>query len=209
MRNDRPRAKFFVDILDINSAAWKEISRLKELRDAAYRKNDPDGRLPFGDALYTCPIRKIDPSLVPMGAKIKKGKEKYLTGINNLVEYFIVSEVVKQIIDRCGDSKVNFFNFIIESENTNYQFYIAQIERCLNCIDYEKSGYQKNLRQDGSVYYTAPPYVKDVFINRSAVGGRHLWLGDGLGWFFVSDQLGPLIAPHLPKGFSLVEVSWS
>jgi hypothetical protein len=209
IRNLAPRAKFFIDLVKIDKEARKELVRLKELRDAAYQKLDPEGKLPFYDALYTYRQQPVDPSHVPKSAKLKPDCAKKLSHINNLEGFFMVSKTVKEIIDTLGDPKLKFFEFEFLSETESYPYYICQIEPVFELIDRPRSGFNRNVRPDGSVYYTSLPDPKPIYIHRSLVGDRHLWTGDGLGMCFVSDELGPLIKPYMPRGFHLVEVGWS
>lgn len=196
---------------DIVTIDMKKEDKLHKLRNAHYAERNPYNYVPV-DALGGSCNYPVDPAHVIDRAVLKKNAPKKLPEFSGMHSFSVFSKRIKEAIETLDPEACEFFPFEIFShdETESYEYFIMhRLRGEVDCVDYEKSGYEWAPRSNGTVGWWPPrsDEIKKV-LRKEAIEGLHFWSIDngGNSGVGVSDELAEMLGDFLPRDVAMDEV---
>lgn len=184
-----------------------EENRLRALRADAYAARHGYAS---SDVFMEYPYERVDPDHVIKSVTLKPSAPKKLPEFSAVLHTNVVSDRVRKGIESLEPGKHAFYPLdVVSSDGTEiHKYHFIQYLEKTDCVDRERSGYGKGVRDDGSVYWFPTADRKKVFLKEACVGGRHLFWDKGATFHsFISGALVERLGDFLPAGLYLDQVA--
>lgn len=208
IQNPRKRKKLVRPCMsDVVTFDAELDGKLKKKREAAFQEflgvdyspADPIGGIMFGRDI---PEYRLDPDHVVREAALKKGFSfDDIPHWDRLDHgYWMQSPRIKEILEGLGDRRRQYIEMkIYNQDRSDYRIsYVVHFLHRDNCIDFERSQYERRTRRDGTSYWSLPiPKMyggteeAPLFVRAECIKGKHYWLdneGQSSAHDFISDE---------------------
>ena len=181
----------------------EEENRLRALRADAYAARHDGHR--SSDVFMEYPYERVDPNHVIKSVTLKPSAPKKLPEFSAVLHTNVVSDRVRKGIESLEPGKHAFYPLdVVSSDGTEiHKYHFIQYLEKTDCVDRERSGYGKGVRDDGSVYWFRDTDRKKVLLTGKMRGRAPFVLGQGRDLPYLHFQCAGRKTWPLSTGWSL------
>ncbi|MCA0406790.1 MAG: hypothetical protein LCH39_11635 [Proteobacteria bacterium] len=202
----KPSPKPMIELVKFDG---KLEDRLFQARQEDFSRRHPEGARCSGDPFSQITGFPVDPAQVMSTFRLKKVPAKPLLAMGDIGPYPMISDGLYRVLSSFSNVNMQFFPANLVHDEFELKYWIYRFINSTNCVDRERSGYILTTYMDGKSAWVRPREKPTLYIRRTCVGDCHFWIDVSVQGLLVSDELGAVLAPFLPKNLMLQRAEWA